>query len=361
MSDKDISLRSAIFVVIGILLSLSLVICIYVVNSERDLIGVDARVIYVKENIDGNGKNESTVTYRVNNINYEYSFYYKKTLKIDDNVKIYYHSKNPMSVQTMKTSYLIFVGPSIGLILCIVGIVGLFKRPKKEVEEDLFKTQVLEINGNTQKLEIITDDMENHEYVKSDEEELETPIKELVNKEKEVSNNDIVIEKRSNSSLEEEEESDEIDDDIVKDLSVDGKEISDKDDEQNVLEHYDEIFDEKNKINIDEYLLSKKKNDDVKVSLSKVIPKYYYVTGNTLVYEVYGQEAKELNLQDIKQVIRTINSEGTLIKVLVNTSNLSCILTNMNKVNLLEVSNLIHNKMLDLNIDYDEVVEYKEF
>ena len=49
MTNKEINIRSIIFLIIGILLVLSLVICIYIVNSQKDLKTVDAIVTNVKE------------------------------------------------------------------------------------------------------------------------------------------------------------------------------------------------------------------------------------------------------------------------------------------------------------------------
>lgn len=49
VSNKEINVRSIIFLVIGILLVLSLVICIYIVSGERDLVSINATVVNVKE------------------------------------------------------------------------------------------------------------------------------------------------------------------------------------------------------------------------------------------------------------------------------------------------------------------------
>ena len=93
----------------------------------------------------------------------------------------------------------------------------------------------------------------------------------------------------------------------------------------------------------------------------KVLPKYYYLTGNTLVYEVLGKELQEIQLQDVSLVVKTINEENTLVKLTIYTDTLQCVLTNMKDVSLEEISHLIHNKLLSIDSSYEEKVEYKEY
>ena len=81
MTNKEINIRSIIFLVIGNLLVLSLVICIYIVNSQRDLKAVEAIVTNVKEDKDGTGKNDVTVIYEVDGTSYKYSFYYRDDMR----------------------------------------------------------------------------------------------------------------------------------------------------------------------------------------------------------------------------------------------------------------------------------------
>lgn len=182
MSDREISLRSIIFLVIGILLLLSLVICIYIVDGEKDLVKISADVVNVNKDTEGTGKNDVTVAYRVNNVFYEYNFYYKDDVNVNDKIDIYYHENNVVAVQTFKTSKLIFICPIFGLLLCIFGLFELFKKSKDEQENEEFKTQVISVIGNTQQLKIITDDQETAGYVKSDEELQEEPVRELGSK-----------------------------------------------------------------------------------------------------------------------------------------------------------------------------------
>ena len=76
MTNKEISIRSIVFLIIGILLVLSLVICINIVNGEKDLVATNATVIKIKEDKDGTGKNDITAVYDVGNTTYQYNFYY---------------------------------------------------------------------------------------------------------------------------------------------------------------------------------------------------------------------------------------------------------------------------------------------
>ena len=83
MTNKEISIRSIVFLIIGILLVLSLVICINIVNGEKDLVATNATVIKIKEDKDGTGKNDITAVYDVGNTTYQYNFYYKDDVKLE--------------------------------------------------------------------------------------------------------------------------------------------------------------------------------------------------------------------------------------------------------------------------------------
>ena len=50
MTQKETNLRSVLFLVIGILLLLSLIICIYIVSGESDLVKVTSEVTEIKTN-----------------------------------------------------------------------------------------------------------------------------------------------------------------------------------------------------------------------------------------------------------------------------------------------------------------------
>ncbi len=175
MTERETNIRSVVFLVIGILLLLSLVICIYIVGSESDLVKINAEVLEVKKDADGTGKNDVTVLYEVDGTSYKYNFYYKNEINEGDFIEIYYHKKNNTSVTTFKTTKMIFICPLIGLGLCILGIFELFKKNDDGAEE--FKTSVIGVVGNTQQLKIVTNDTPVQEYVKTPEEEVEAQVK----------------------------------------------------------------------------------------------------------------------------------------------------------------------------------------
>lgn len=175
MTEKEINLKSILFLVIGILLLLSLVICIYIVNGERDLISVEAKVIDVKKDETGTGKNDVTVSYDIDGTLYNYNFYYKDNINVNDKIDVYYHEKNKSSVTTYKTSKLIFICPIIGLVLCILSLFELFRQNKNE--DEIFQTAVIDISGTTQKLQIVTDDTEVKKYECLPEEQVEAEVK----------------------------------------------------------------------------------------------------------------------------------------------------------------------------------------
>ena len=151
MTDRDINIRSVLFLVIGILLIFSLIICVYIVNGEKDLVKTEADVIDVKKDSEGTGKNDVTVVYNVDGTSYEYNFYYKDDISVDDKLPIYYHEENVTSVQTFKTSKIIFISPIIGLVLCSLGIYEMFKNNK------LFVKNKKEINiSNTDNLDNVS-------------------------------------------------------------------------------------------------------------------------------------------------------------------------------------------------------------
>ena len=62
MTQKETNLRSVLFLVIGILLLLSLVICIYIVSGESDLVKTSAVVTEVSKDSSGTGKTDISVT-----------------------------------------------------------------------------------------------------------------------------------------------------------------------------------------------------------------------------------------------------------------------------------------------------------
>ncbi len=184
MTEKEFSLKSILFLVIGLLLLLSLIICIYIVNEEKDLVKIEANVINVKKDKSGTGKNDITVSYEIDGVSYNYNFYYKDEVMANDKIDIYYHKNNINTVTTFKTSKFIFVCPIVGLILCIISLLEILKNHKSEVNE--LKALSIEDLGNTQRLEIETSDVLLENYTQLPEEKIEAEVKTI---KKECSNN----------------------------------------------------------------------------------------------------------------------------------------------------------------------------
>lgn len=311
MSDREISLKSIIFLIIGILLVLSLVICIYLVNSEKDLVKISAVVTSVKEDSDGTGKNDITVSYNINNIYYDYSFNYKDDIKLNDKVDIYYHENEPVKVQSYKTSKMIFVCPVVGLILCIIGLIELTKKSNAkdlEEDEDDFETKVISVDGDTQQLKIITNDQEDEVLAYMENPSDEASVK-LIN------TRDIPI----------------IDEEEIK-IEVSSKKIA----------------------NVN-------KTVNKKTKIKKVTPGDYYISNNTLVYKDSLEDYQEIDLHDIEKVVKKVsNSEDELINIIIYTKNMKCTLNKIKNVDLVSINNLLHNKLLSINPDVIEEVERKD-
>ena len=311
MSDREISLKSIIFLIIGILLVLSLVICIYLVNSEKDLVKISATVTSVKEDVDGTGKNDITVSYNINNIYYDYSFNYKDDIKLNDKVDIYYHEKDPVSVQAYKTSKMIFICPIVGLVLCIIGLIELTRKSNaKDLEEDDFYTKFIDINGDTQQLRIITNNNVEDGVIYTEEPD-EIDVK-LINTRDIpiIEDKDIQIEKASK-----------------KGTPIEFKESGTK-----------------------------------KTKLKKITPVDYYINNAVLVYKDNDDEYKEIDLHDIEKVIKKINdNEDEIINIIVFTKNMKCTLAKIKNVDLDNIDNLLHNKLLSIGADYIDEVEHKQY
>ena len=177
MTDRETNIRSVLFLVIGMLLLLSLIVCIYIVSGEKDLVEIDSTVINVKKDAGGTGKNDVTVVYEVDGTSYEYNFYHKEDVNVDDKIPIFYHSENATSVTTYKVPKIIFICPVIVLVLCILGLYELFKKNGNDDGEDEFKTSVIGVVGNTQQLKIVTDEAEAQKYEKTPEEKVEPVVK----------------------------------------------------------------------------------------------------------------------------------------------------------------------------------------
>lgn len=362
MSNKEINVRSIIFLVIGILLVLSLVICIYIVSGERDLVPIKATVVNVKDDKDGTGKNDVTVMYEVNGTTYEYNFYYKDSVKRDDMLSIYYHKDNVNSVQPYKTSKLIFVCPVVGLILCIYGLIELLTKSKFYTISDAeVKTKVVGEDEKTQQLRIITDDVKTTDYIKTPEEEAEVPVKGLKVTDKKV----------EEDSHEKEPEFEVVEKDLTENVElIKDDEVSEKVIEEGTKiplnEEVKKVVKEKTKDIVketkkEEKIVEPKKETKVVKELKKVIPKTYELNDDELTYQVLGQDEIKMNLKNIKAITKTINSEGSLVKVVVNDENVSCVLTSMRGIDLNNIMEELHEKMLKYDANFEEKVEYKEY
>ena len=279
MTNKDVGLRSVLFLVVGILLLLSLIICIYIVNDEKDLVRISSTVIDVKKDSDGTGKNDVTVSYTVNSNNYEYNFYYKDYINVGDKIDIYYHDNDATDIEITKTTKLIFIFPIMGLVLCIVGLIELFKNSNNSGDrfrED-YEVQALGISGDYNKVKVLSDD--------------EIPLSKLDE------TGDIPIKQIYISSMEKE----------------------------------------------------------------KYIPRYYYISGGKLVYEVGNEVFNDISLESITKVTQTINSEGKLVKVTVESKSIILVLTEMKDTNLSKVTEYLHESMLSIDDEFQEEIEYKEY
>ena len=68
-----------------------------------------------------------------------------------------------------------------------------------------------------------------------------------------------------------------------------------------------------------------------------------------------------MSLKTVKSVVRTVNSEGNVVKLIVSNEEVKCILTNMKNIDLEQVAGLLKNKMCLIDENFKEVIEYKEY
>ncbi len=315
MTNKEISIRSIIFLVIGLLLVLSLVICINIVSSEKDLVATKATVISIKEDKDGTGKNDITVVYDVNNVTYKYNFYYKDEVKVDEEVDIFYHEKNVTSVQLKKTSKLIFICPLLGILLCVVGLFELFGRNKDDDEEEIIitkdedlTTKVVAEDERTQTIKIINN-IEESNYIKTSEETEEVPVKEIINK---------------------------LDNNVIED-----------DFNTRQIDHLVDMV--------------RREVDEPKREKVKVIPSSYKISDNYLYFKEKGKPEDKLDISKIRSLVKTINSEKKLIKITIKSEQFVCIFTDMPKINLDKFAGELHDSIKVYNRNLLEEIDYKEW
>ena len=398
MTERETVLRSVLFLVIGILLLLSLVICVYIVSDESDLIKVEADVTDVTKDVDGTGKNDVTISYEVDGVTYHDNFYYKDDVNIDDKIPIYYHENDVKSIKTFKTSKLIFICPAIGLVLCLLGLFELFRKDHNNDGEDEFKTAVINVVDNTQQLKIVTDNTPVKEYFKTPEEKIEpvqsngqaTPVKPQTpaststmvsapapkGETTQVSKTDLPTVKPAEKV---EEAKGEVASVVAtpKKLVNELKEESPLSPVENaVLKKVQNTGNGDSKVSLDENEIKdvirdvlkevlqevkEEKQPPKKVVQRRVLPNYYYISGTSLIYVEPGKESKEVELKTIKKVVRTINSEGNVVKLVVSNDEIKCILTNMKNIDLEQVANLLHNKMRTIDENFKEEIEHKEY
>lgn len=410
MTERETNLRSILFLVIGILLLLSLIICIYIVSAERDLIKISAEVVDIDTNRTSTGKIKLVVNYEVNEQPYKYDNYmFKGEVKVGDKVQLYYHEKNPSSVQPFKTNKLIFIFPIVGLVLCILGLFELFKKSDDNDNSD-FETSVISVVGNTQQLRIVTDNADVASYKPTPEEIVEAPVKTLVKEvaESNADSSEITLlesDIESNSKHEVVSDVEKSEENIVVspadvnsvNLSMSVSEVSqDKEvhnaisvKEQNVnVKQKSSAFSEMEKaivqkvksetnganLNEDEIrevikavlkeVIAEVKEEQVSskpLVQKKVIPKNYYISGTSLIYEEAGKGPQEIELKTVKSIVRTINSAGNVVKLVVSNDAVKCILTNMKNIDLEQLASLLNNKMRTIDDSFNEEIEYKEY
>ena len=92
----------------------------------------------------------------------------------------------------------------------------------------------------------------------------------------------------------------------------------------------------------------------------KIIPNYYYVSNGALVYEEFGKDINEISFNDIRRVVKTVNKEGNVVKLVVYANGKQYVLTNMGKCDIEVTANLLHNKMIAINEGFEFVEEHKE-
>ena len=237
----------------------------------------------------------------------------KDGIKVGDKIKLYYHKNNVEQAKLNRTSNIIFLCPLTGLILCVIGVVEVIKKKKKDNDEDeeQYKTKVISVLGQTQKLKIITDGDTGSEYAKSLEETMEVPVKAILKRKNEI-------------------------------------EQLDKDN--------DEIF---------EKSIRKSRRKVVKED-KKIIPNYYYVSNGALVYEEFGKGVNEIDFADIKHVLKVVNKDDNVVtlqevldfvkdpkarKVIVNTQINNALLA------LSEILGVTEHELITASIDKEARIE----
>ena len=63
-----------------------MIVCIFIINNQKDLVNVDAVVTKVTKDADGSGKNDVKSIYMVNGTPHEYEFSTTDDLNVDDSL-----------------------------------------------------------------------------------------------------------------------------------------------------------------------------------------------------------------------------------------------------------------------------------
>lgn len=303
---KKETIKRVFFIFVGILLLLSLILCVYTVSLDRKYVRTTA---YAGEVVKVDGKYSTEFKYIVAGEELYCPVISSKEIKEKSKTELFYKQDKVTECKLEKTSKLIFVCPVIGLVIWAIFIFESMKKKKldEEKEEEQYRTKVISILGQTQKLKILTDGETGAEYAKSLEETIEVPVKSIIRKKNEI-----------------------------------------------------EVLDEGN-IDIFEKSLRKlRRRNNVSKESKKVIPNYYYVSNGALVYEEFGKGVDEISFDNITKVIKTINKEGNVIKLVVVTDNCQYVLTNMGKCDIETTANLLHNKLIAINEGFEFEVENKE-
>ncbi len=347
MTEKETIFRSVLFLVIGILLLISLIVCIYIFSYEKSFAPIEATIEEVVKDKKSTNLNHYVAVYKSPEGEYRAEFSTKADYKKNDKVKIYYNTKAGQNKYTRLklTSKAILICPLIGLILCGLGLFSLFRKRKKE--EELFKTNVIATDGKTQQLQIEAKGSQS--YVKTPEEQKEVEVKSV--KTPAEAPAPVAPAKAEPAKT---PSTQNISDAVAKQLKEqagdDPLSITEDEIKKVVKDVLKEVIQE-----VRSDTPSKPKEQ------VRVLPNYYYISGTALIYEEPGKDSSELNLKDVKSVTRTINSEGNVVKLTVDSDEVKCILTNMKNIDLEQVANLLHNKMHTIDENFEEVIEHKEY
>ena len=296
-------IKEYVFLFIGLLLLISLFICIYLVNLDRQYIHTTATIVDV---VDMGETNKVTLNYNVSGDSYDYEVSYAGDVIVGDKVDLYYFKDDFKIAKLNKTNKMIFICPLIGFVLCVLGIGEILSKKKNdaEKEEELYKTQVISVLGETQKLKIITDGENPVDYVKSMEESNEVPVRRIKKKNK----------------------------------------IEILDDNQVVFEKS-----------------TRKKRRRGNNEIRKIIPNYYYVSNGALVYEEFGKGVNEVEFQNINRVVKTLNRDGNVVKLVVYANKMEIVLTNMGQCDIAVTANLLQNKLIAVFDNFIFEVENKDY